>query len=415
MNTYTMHLNRKALFAAMISAAFPTTVLAAAGKVQFASGGAAVQSADGSTKILAKGTEINQGDTILTGAGRAQVKFSDGGYISFQPNTQFKVEEYNFNGKQDGTEKGFFRLIEGGLRVITGLVGRENRPAYRMATPVATIGIRGSYFLAEFREKLNTHVGQGSIFVFNEQGNIILFQGQGASVGAGTAPVYSDEEMTLGAKGPEGGTPDDNFNQQFASNINNIFKIAEQYDENGIPIVLNQSESLGGISSVIANLNGINAQGSYQLDPNVVQTGGNNVYDTEILYGNLFANFGSYSISGYVAINSNAVGPSGSLSACNFFCLEGSILNSGSFGLSGQGVDGVCLGSCTLNMIGAFSGAQAEKAAVSYTIVANPGEFSPGIPNVVIGDTVTGTAGFIADPPPSGIGISPGGGIGEGG
>jgi len=107
MNTYTMHLNRKALFAAMISAAFPTTVLAAAGKVQFASGGAAVQSADGSTKILAKGTEINQGDTILTGAGRAQVKFSDGGYISFQPNTQFKVEEYNFNGKQDGTEKGF--------------------------------------------------------------------------------------------------------------------------------------------------------------------------------------------------------------------------------------------------------------------------------------------------------------------
>ena len=224
-----IYLNRKAVLAAMITAAFPVGAHAAAGKVEFASGGATIQGADGSSKVMTKGMEINQGDTILTGAGRAQVKFSDGGYISFQPNTQFKIEEYNYNGKQDGSERGFFRLVQGGLRALTGFVGRENRPNYRMATPVATIGIRGSYYLAEFQEKLKTHVGHGSIYVFNDQGNIILFEGQGATVESGKAPGYSDQEMTLGARGPQGGQPSETKDEQQASSENSdVFKVSEQ-------------------------------------------------------------------------------------------------------------------------------------------------------------------------------------------
>src|SRR5688572_6280083 len=95
-----IYLNRQAILLAMISAAFPTGAYAAAGKIEFASGGASLQGSDGNSKVLTKGMEINQGDTILTGAGRAQVRFTDGGYFSFQPNTEFKVEEYNFSGKQ---------------------------------------------------------------------------------------------------------------------------------------------------------------------------------------------------------------------------------------------------------------------------------------------------------------------------
>jgi len=358
-NDQYIYLNRKTMLAAMISAAFPMSVNAAAGKVEFAYGGAAVQSADGGSKVLAKGMDINSGDTILTGRGRAQVKFTDGGYMSFQPNTQFKVEDYNFNGKQDGSEKGFFRLIEGGLRAITGLVGRDNNPAYRVATPVATIGIRGTYFLAEFREKLKTHVGQGSIFIFNDQGDIILFQGQSAEVEAGGPPKYSDLDLTLGARGPEGGEPEDGNRQQLAEDdSNNIFKLPEQYDQEGVSTSLG-----GGMSAVIANLNGINAEGIYILDSSVTQTNSGSSELNNVL---LFAEFGNYQMYGGIEVKTN----SGCTAFDNFF-VSGSILPSGSFGLSGSGSGDMCFSSCDINVVGLFSGAQAEKAGIGYSVTGD--------------------------------------------
>ena len=385
---------RAALFA-MVVFAFPITVFAAAGTVQFASGGATLESADGSSKSLVKGLEVNQGDTILTGPGRAQVKFSDGGYVSFQPNTQFKIEEYNFNGKQDGTEKGFFRLVQGGLRVITGLVGRENRPNYRLATSVATIGIRGSYFLAEFQGSLKTHVGHGSIFVFNEQGNIILFEGQGAVVSPGVAPIYSDEQLNLGAKGPEGAQPNQNYaEQQRALEINSIFKVSEQYSDVGVSTsVLTQLP----ISAVIENLNGINAQATYILDTSITSVGRNLTTITSLAEGsNFVANFGSRTLDGNIGVNliasnnniqSNVSTENGSIS--NWFEISGNMLPSGSFGARGIDSGGICSGSCRLTVTGAFSGAQAERANVGYDIIGING-------GNVGGGRIEGTASFVA-------------------
>lgn len=382
-----IYLNRKAFLAAMISAAFPTWVHAAAGKVEFASGGAAIQSADGSSKVLAKGMDINTGDTILTGSGRAQVKFTDGGYMSFQPNTQFKVEDYNFDGRQDGTEKGFFRLIEGGLRAVTGLVGKQNKTNYRVATPVATIGIRGTYFLAEFREKLRTHVGQGSVYVFNDQGDIILFEGQSAEVEAGGAPKYTDEELTLGARGPAGGEPESGNNQQLSEDENNnLFKVSEQYGGDGVSCGLT-----GGcdISSVIANLNGANATVYYYLDSSVANIGGGAGWTTRVHSNTeLIANFGNYTMSGNIeTLSTNAVNTG---AYDNFSVANGSILPSGTFSLTGSSYSGgVCSYSgCTINVIGIFSGAQAEKAGIGYVIKGVNGG----------ADQITGTAGVTVDP-----------------
>lgn len=380
-----IYLNRKAVLAAMISAAFPVAGYAAAGKVEFASGGATIQSADGSSKVMSKGMEINQGDTILTGSGRAQVKFSDGGYISFQPNTQFKIEEYNYSGKQDGTERGFFRLVQGGLRALTGFVGRENRPNYRMATPVATIGIRGSYYLAEFQEKLKTHVGHGSIYVFNDQGDIILFEGQGATVEPGKAPGYSDQEMTLGARGPEGGQPSETKDEQQASSENtDVFKVSEQYGDNGSPCL---SGDCNAMTAAIANLNGMNAQAHYSLDPSVNNVGGNSLISTKVNTLELDADFGAYTISGYTVISEVASSGAGSVFAS---FSNGKILSSGSFGLSGfgSGSGSLCGNSCNVNVIGMFDGPNAEKASIGYSINGTNG-------NLIPGGNITGTAGIV--------------------
>ncbi|HSH97518.1 MAG: FecR domain-containing protein, partial [Methylophilaceae bacterium] len=230
-NSGIFNLNRTAILAGIISASFSLHAMASAGKVEFALGGANLLRNDGSSRQISKGDEINPGDTIKTTDGRVQVRFSDGGYMSFQPNTEFKVEDYSYSGKTDGTEKAFFRLIAGGLRAITGVVGHANKPNYKVSTPVATIGIRGSEYFANYNGKLTAHCNHGSIYVANDQGNLILFRGQTAVVANG-APSYGDNTEGVGARGPTN-TNTAYQQQNNDSNTNNLFRTGDLRNEDG--------------------------------------------------------------------------------------------------------------------------------------------------------------------------------------
>lgn len=53
-----------------------------------------------------------------------------------------------FNGQSEGGQRAFFRLIKGGFRAVSGAIGKVNRDDYQIATPVATIGIRGTDYVA---------------------------------------------------------------------------------------------------------------------------------------------------------------------------------------------------------------------------------------------------------------------------
>ena len=191
---------------ALVSSAYGMSAYAAAGKVEFSLGDVTALGSDGRSRSLSKGAEINPGDTIQTVNGRAQVRFTDGGYISLQPNTEFKVEDYAYSGKTDGSEKGFFSLVKGGLRAITGAIGHgTNKSAYRVSTPVATIGIRGTEYTAMQQEGggLNFHVGDGAVFVETSSGNKVFYQGQNGEVsGQGSAPQHTSETPGVGAAGP---------------------------------------------------------------------------------------------------------------------------------------------------------------------------------------------------------------------
>lgn len=53
--------------------------------------------------------------------------------------------------------RAFFKLLKGGFRAVSGLIGKVDRNAYRISTPVATIGIRGTdYLLVLCDEKCRT-------------------------------------------------------------------------------------------------------------------------------------------------------------------------------------------------------------------------------------------------------------------
>lgn len=189
----------------------PALAIAAAGKVEFVAGDAQILDASGTARLASKGSEFDAGETLQTVDGRMQVKFIDGGYISLQPNTSFRVEEYHFNGQADGSERGIFHLIKGGLRAITGVIGHANKPNYRMDTPVATIGIRGTEFTASLNDaqRLLVKVGDGAVFMENNVGNLVLYKGQAGEVGELVKPTYSEQQPLLAAAGPSGATPED--------------------------------------------------------------------------------------------------------------------------------------------------------------------------------------------------------------
>jgi len=136
-------LNRSGLLLALISAGFAGQALGAAARVDFTVGGVTVTGSDGRARALAKGTELDSGDTVRTTTdGRAQLRFSDGSYVSLQPNTDFAINDYKYEGKND--DRGFFGLLRGAMRTVTGAVGKVNRNSYRITTPTATVGIRGT-------------------------------------------------------------------------------------------------------------------------------------------------------------------------------------------------------------------------------------------------------------------------------
>ena len=137
-------LNRSSLILALISAGFAGQAGAVAGRVEFSIGGATTQDADGRVRPLFKGLELDKGDTIKTNDGRAQIRFTDGAYVSLQPNSEFAIKDYNYEGKTDGSERGFFALARGAMRTVTGFIGRINRNRYQITTPTATVGIRGT-------------------------------------------------------------------------------------------------------------------------------------------------------------------------------------------------------------------------------------------------------------------------------
>ena len=123
----------------------PVANAAIAGKVQFAWGNVKATTPSGVTRSLVKGEAVNEGDSISTAlTSSAQIKMTDGGLVAIRPDTKMKFDKFVFNGKQDGTERGYFTLVKGGFRAVTGLVGRANKHNYKISTPTATIGIRGT-------------------------------------------------------------------------------------------------------------------------------------------------------------------------------------------------------------------------------------------------------------------------------
>ncbi len=157
------------------------------------------------------GDTFGAGASILTGAGRAHVRFSDGALLTLQPNTNFAVSTYVFNGRNDGAEQFAGSLLKGAVRMVTGLVGRRESRVFRIEGVVATVGIRGTAFKMEYCNKdcggradgLYVDGGEGTTVVSNAAGSVDLTRGGSAFVAnPQSAPERTSQRTSVAAPAP---------------------------------------------------------------------------------------------------------------------------------------------------------------------------------------------------------------------
>lgn len=245
---------RTLLAGAMAALAGGQALAETAGRVSFVNGSVSATSPDGQSRALRRGDAINGGDRIETRSGRLQIRFTDGGFVSLQPNTVFGVDQYLYANKAPEETSLFFSLLRGGMRTVTGAIGKVNKQSYKVRTPVATIGIRGTGYLAETdNERTLVSVGAGLVFVENSFGNATGSAGQNIEATLQRPPQLTREAPEIRATRPEGdGSETDDTS--LASNAANEF--GDQILPDGTPLLL-APDPLGGyllIDPVVAPL-----------------------------------------------------------------------------------------------------------------------------------------------------------------
>lgn len=115
------------------------------GEIALSKGVATARSNVRDLTSLAKGSSVYAGD-ILETASRSflVIKFTDGGKITLRPDSRFDIEEYDAT---PGQEKESFKLLKGGLRAVTGAIGKNKPQQVSYKAKNTTIGIRGTTFI----------------------------------------------------------------------------------------------------------------------------------------------------------------------------------------------------------------------------------------------------------------------------
>jgi hypothetical protein len=110
-----------------------------------ASRGEVIAMANGGSRELKQGDFIYVNDEILTSARSfAVLQFTDGAKVTVRPDSTMIIEQYLYAGNAE--DAATLNLVSGGLRVITGAMAKTNPENYKVRTPVALMGVRGTEF-----------------------------------------------------------------------------------------------------------------------------------------------------------------------------------------------------------------------------------------------------------------------------
>lgn len=144
------------------------------------------------TVELARKNPVFENDVVRTSQqARTQLRFNDGTLLTLGADTEMAVLDFKFGNGQTPSAK--FELLTGVFRMVTDQITKVKSPSLEIATPLGSIGIRGTDFWGGFLEKDKIDIilleGEHEIVVENQFGRVEISEpGTGVTIESGKAP-----------------------------------------------------------------------------------------------------------------------------------------------------------------------------------------------------------------------------------
>ena len=125
----------------------------AAGVAKIVTGDVRVNDAQGE-RALKSGDAVFENTRLIAGKqSSASVVLRDGTTLVLSENSQFNIQTFSFDAT---TQNGgmLVNLLQGSMRMLTGLIAKLNPEAIQLKTKTLSVGIRGTDFIVETEDKL---------------------------------------------------------------------------------------------------------------------------------------------------------------------------------------------------------------------------------------------------------------------
>lgn len=124
-------------------------IYAHAGLIIFTDGTVIIKSKKGKVRKVKRGSKVRTGDIVMTKKNsRVQIRAGDGSFISLQPKSELLIAVHKHAGEIE-KQKSVIELMKGGMRAVTGLIGKNKPENFRIKVRHSSIGIRGTEFIIQ--------------------------------------------------------------------------------------------------------------------------------------------------------------------------------------------------------------------------------------------------------------------------
>ncbi len=146
------------------------------GQVIWAKGQVSATLPNQQKRTLARKAEIFKEDTIESDkSSTAQISLTDGTLLAITENTKMQLEKYIFDKTNPSNDSYLMDVAKGGLRTITGQIGKNNPAETKTKTPIATLTSLGTDYsvIVKLNKDTLIAVKSGKIQAKNLKGQVI--------------------------------------------------------------------------------------------------------------------------------------------------------------------------------------------------------------------------------------------------
>jgi hypothetical protein len=147
-----------------------------AGRIIMARGDVQAINDEGIIRQLKRRDLIYSHEVIKTGKkSKVQIRFIDNALLALKADSELNIKAYVYSITNEEDNQVLMELITGGFRTLTGKIGKGNKEAYKVHTPVASIGIRGTLYDVQISaDKVLAGVWKGGISLVTVEGQFDL-------------------------------------------------------------------------------------------------------------------------------------------------------------------------------------------------------------------------------------------------